>query len=77
MERAPCLSVKSASYFWYEGMRAYTQPLFAFIEFTASGEMVVEGHAGAFVQPPPPASDVVAGRSGAIADRRVTLPSTN
>lgn len=72
---APCLCVNSASYFWYEGMRAYTQPLFAFIEFTATGEMIVEGHTGAFVEPPPPASNVVAGRSASITDRRASLRS--
>ncbi|HTE44916.1 MAG TPA: metallophosphoesterase [Gemmatimonadaceae bacterium] len=70
-----CLSLNSASYFWYEGMHAYTKPLFAFMEFTTAGELIVEGRAGAFVESPPSASDVVAGRSGAILDRRVPFKS--
>jgi predicted phosphodiesterase len=69
----PCVSINSASYFWYEGMHAYTEPLFAFMEFTASGELVIEGRAGAFVSPPPAASDVVVGRSGSLSSRRVEL----
>ncbi len=69
----PCVSMNSASYFWYEGMHAYTAPLYAFLEFSANGELIVKGQAGAFVQPPPPASDGVAGRSASLSSRRLRV----
>jgi hypothetical protein len=65
----PCYCVNSASYFWYGGMNAYTDPLYAFFEFTADGRLIVDGRSGAFVKPPPLASDSVAGRSASIASR--------
>jgi len=68
----PCLCVNSASYFWSGGMNPYTKPLFAFMELTTDGHLVVEGVRGEFVKPPPANSDRVVGRSASIADR--TLP---
>ncbi|MFI5384722.1 MAG: metallophosphoesterase family protein [Fimbriimonadales bacterium] len=67
----PFLCVNSASYFWYGGMRAYTKPLFAFMELTTDGYLKVEGATGAFVKPPPKASDSVIGRSASISDRNI------
>jgi hypothetical protein len=69
----PCVSLNSASYFWYEGMHAYTTPLYAFLEFSANGELIFEGRAGAFIQPPPAASDGVAGRSASLSSRRLRV----
>lgn len=68
----PCLCVNSASYFWYEGMRPYTKPLFAFMEITADGHLHVQGVEGAFATPPPPASDNVLGRSASIRNRTIS-----
>lgn len=67
----PYLCVNSASYFWYQGMRAYTQPLYAFMELGADGVLKVEGVVGEFVNPPPKGSDPVRGRSASIQDRRI------
>lgn len=75
LERArgiPCLCVNSASYFWYEGMRPYTRPLYAFMRLSSRG-LEIEGVAGAFVSPPPKGSDTVIGRSGSILDRSLAL----
>lgn len=69
----PCLLLNSASYFWYQGMHPYTEPLFAFLEFTEDGVLRVEGRQGAFVSPPPPASDNVLGRAAVISDRNIQL----
>jgi predicted phosphodiesterase len=65
----PCYCVNSASYFWFNGMQTYTNPLFAFMVLTPDGMLKVEGVTGEFVKPPPAASDSVIGRSGAISDR--------
>jgi predicted phosphodiesterase len=72
-EGIPCLCVNSASYFWSAGMHPYTKPLYAFMELTPKGELVVEGVAGEFVKPPPSSSDAVAGRSASIGDRSLKL----
>jgi predicted phosphodiesterase len=64
----PCLCLNSASYFWYQGMHAYTRPLFSFITIS-DGVMHVEGVHGEFKAPPPAASDAVIGRSASISDR--------
>jgi len=69
----PCLCVNSASYFWYEGMQTYTQPLFAFMEITSDGVLKIEGARGEFLKPPPKASDGVLGRSASISDRMIPL----
>lgn len=69
----PCLCVNSASYFWYEGMRPYTKPLFAFMEITTTGMLKVEGVAGQFQSPPPEGSDKVVGRSASIGDRSIRI----
>ena len=69
----PYLCVNSASYFWYQGMRPYTKPLFAFMTIDRDGVLKVEGVAGDFVAKPPVASDGVVGRSGAIQDRDLDL----
>ncbi len=65
--------MNSASYFWYQGMRLYTKPLFAFMELGADGALKVEGTSGEFVNPPPKQSDTVQGRSASIKDRNVIL----
>ena len=67
----PCLLVNSASYFWSSGMYPYTNPLYAFLEFTADGMLKVDGVAGEFVKPPPPASDPVVGRGASISNRMI------
>lgn len=67
----PCLLVNSASYFWSGGMYPYTQPLYAFLEFTADGLLKVEGTHGEFVKPPPAGSAAVVGRSAMISDRNL------
>ncbi len=72
-EGVPCYCVNSASYFWFNGMRAYTKPLYAFMELTTDGYLKVEGASGAFVHEPPKESDVVIGRSASISDRRIGL----
>jgi len=69
----PCVCVNSASYFWSGGMHAYTAPLFAFMEFGTDGTLRIEGRRGAFVAPPPAASDAVVGRSPSITDRRIQI----
>jgi len=66
----PCLCVNSASYFWSNGMYAYSKPLFAFIEFGADGVLRIEGASGEFQHAPPAASDGVLGRSASISSRR-------
>jgi len=72
-EGVPCLCVNSASYFWYEGMRAYTKPLYAFMEITADGVLKIEGQSGEFVKAPPATSDKVIGRSASLSSRRLEL----
>ncbi len=69
----PYLCVNSASYFWSSGMWAYSKPLFAFMELTTDGRLVVEGVAGEFVKAPPKASDGVVGRSASISGRDLGL----
>lgn len=69
----PCYCVNSASYFWYGGMNAYSDPLYAFFEFTTDGRLLVEGRGGEFVKPPPPASSSVTGRSASIGSRELKL----
>lgn len=71
--KMPCLCVNSASYFWYQGMNPYTNPLFAFMELTTDGSLVVEGTVGHFVKPPPKASGDVIGRSASISKRKISL----
>lgn len=71
--RIPCLLINSASYFWSTGMYPYTNPLYAFVEFGADGTLLVEGRAGEFVKPPPPASAGVVGRSATISDRAIRV----
>ena len=73
VDEIPFLCVNSASYFWYEGMQAYTQPLFAFMELTPDGYLKVEGANGEFVKPPPQKSNSVLGRSASISDRSIRL----
>jgi predicted phosphodiesterase len=72
-EGIPCYCVNSASYFWFNGMRAYTRPLFAFMELTTDGHLKVEGTTGEFVQTPPKDSDKVIGRSASIASQAISL----
>jgi len=72
----PSICVNSASYFWSAGMRKYTAPLFAFLEFGSDGTLQITGRDAAFVERPPPDSDGVLGRSASIASRRITLPTT-
>jgi len=45
--------------------------LFAFLEFTADGMLKVDGVAGEFMKPPPPASDPVVGRGASISNRMI------
>ena len=75
VDAMPCLCLNSASYFWYEGMRPYTKPLFAFLEIEPTGIMRVQGVSGEFKDPPPEKSSEVIGRSASIRDREVTLRS--
>jgi Calcineurin-like phosphoesterase len=70
---APCVLINSSSYFWYQGMHPYTNPLFAFIEVTADGMLRIEGRSGAFRSPPPAASDGVLGRSASLSSRDLRL----
>lgn len=70
--RVPYLCVNSASYFWSSGMHPYTKPLYAIVEITPDGRMIVEGRSGAFVRKPPAESDGVIGRSASISNW--TLP---
>jgi predicted phosphodiesterase len=72
-EDVPCLCVNSASYFWYEGMRPYTKPLFAFMEIDSQGMLKVSGISGEFATAPPKESDSVVGRSGSISDREIRV----
>lgn len=69
----PYYCVNSASYFWYQGMRAYTRPLFAFLEVGTDGMLKVEGVAGEFAEPPPRESDAVVGRSASIRNREIGM----
>ncbi len=73
VEGVPYYCLNSASYFWYQGMRAYTKPLYAFLEFDGDGVLKIEGIRGEFREPPPPASGSVIGRSASIGDRGVEL----
>lgn len=70
----PCYCHNSASYFWYGGMNAYTQPLYSFIEITETGYLKVMGRSGKFVKAPPKASDTVIGRSASIMNRNISCP---
>lgn len=67
----PCLCVNSASYFWSGGMYAYSKPLFAFMEFTSDGKLIVEGVSGEFLKTPPETSAAVVGRSASISSRQI------
>jgi predicted phosphodiesterase len=69
----PYYCVNSASYFWYQGMRAYTRPLYAFMEVGTDGVLKVEGVSGEFVKPPPKESDTVPGRSASIQRRAIGM----
>jgi predicted phosphodiesterase len=69
----PCYCVNSASYFWFNGMQKYTNPLFAVMELTPDGMLKVEGASGEFVKTPPAASQSVIGRSASIGDRHLSL----
>lgn len=69
----PCLLVNSASYFWSGAMYPYTNPLFAFLEFTADGMLRIEGTGGEFVKPPPASSAAVLGRSASISTRAIPM----
>jgi predicted phosphodiesterase len=68
-EGIPCYCVNSASYFWSGGMCAYSKPLFAFMEITPEGKLIVEGVGGEFIKRPPADSDKVLGRSASISNR--------
>ena len=72
-ESIPCLCVNSASYFWGGAMYPYSKPLFAFMEVTSDGRLVVEGVQSDFVMQPPTSSDQVVGRSASISNRRLDL----
>lgn len=74
MGQVPCLSVNSASYFWYRGMNPYTRPLFAFMEIKGDA-LTVQGRTGEFETLPPDESATVEGRSASIMDRTVMLPA--
>ena len=69
----PYYCVNSASYFWYQGMRAYTKPLYAFMELGTDGVLKVEGMVGEFATPPPRESDNVPGRSASIQPRGIGM----
>lgn len=71
----PCYCVNSASYFWSGGMWSYSKPLFAFMEITSEGKLIVEGVSGEFVTTPPTNSDKVIGRSASIATRSEKIAS--
>ena len=73
----PCYCVNSASYFWFSGMQPYATPLFAFMELTPDGHLKVEGAHGAFVHPPPAASDTVLGRSASIQNRSLSYAASD
>ena len=75
VEGIPYYCVNSASYFWSSGMWAYSKPLFAFMEITTDGRLVVEGVQGEFLKPPPKASESVVGRSASIESRKITFSS--
>jgi hypothetical protein len=68
----PYYCVNAASYFWYNGMRPYTKPLFAFMLLGTDGVLKVEGVSGEFAKPPPRESDSVPGRSASIQRRGIT-----
>jgi len=72
-EGIPCLCVNSASYFWSSGMWAYSKPLYAFMEITADGHLLIEGVAGEFLKTPPANSNQVVGRSASISDRDIAI----
>lgn len=53
-------------------MRPYTKPLFAFMELSSDGHLLVEGIEGAFAETPPRTSDKVLGRSASIQSRTIS-----
>lgn len=67
----PCLCLNSASYFWYQGMHAYRDPLYSFLELDPAGTLRVYGKESVFVKDPPQV-DVV-GMSASISDRSLKL----
>lgn len=69
----PFYCVNSASYFWSSGMWPYSKPLFAFMELTTDGKLVVEGVSGEFTKKPPQVSDTVIGRSASISNRGIPI----
>lgn len=69
----PFYCVNSASYFWSGGMWPYAKPLFAFMELTTDGRLVVEGVMSEFTKTPPKASDTVVGRSASISNRNIHI----
>lgn len=71
VEGIPYYCVNSASYFWSSGMWPYSKPLFAFMELTTDGRLVVEGVEGEFIKAPPKASDAVVGRSASISSKTI------
>ena len=73
VEGIPYYCLNSASYFWSSGMWAYSKPLFAFMELTTDGRLIVEGVEGEFLKAPPKASDIVVGRSASITFRKEKL----
>ena len=73
VEGIPFYCLNSASYFWSSGMWPYGKPLFAFMEITTDGKLVVEGVQGEFVKTPPTASDKVKGRSASISNRELPV----
>ena len=73
----PFYCVNSASYFWSSGMWPYDKPLFAFMELTTEGKLIVEGVQGEFIKAPPQVSDSVVGRSPSIGNRTIELKTQN
>jgi len=67
----PCVSINSASYFWNQGMHPYRDPLFAFLEISANGELRLYGRRSTFVKPPPKVE--VAGMSASLSNRDLRL----
>jgi hypothetical protein len=58
-------------------MRAYTKPLYAFMELGTDGVLKVEGIVGEFAKPPPRQSDTVPGRSASIEPRGIAMRTSN
>lgn len=73
VDGVPFYCINSASYFWGGAMYPYSKPLFAFMEFTADGHLVVEGVSASFQKSPPNTSDAVIGRSASISNRSLNL----